>query len=117
ADHLLLMPDGLAFAPFPVLADTDRDKYGVRRIIDFYHRQPTDYADYFLAAWRFRHRAALGKPNATLADVAAESKVSPKYLATVWSTLTDTPEEVGPIAALQALWRELPSPDGKPDAA
>ena len=25
-------------------------------------RQPTDYADYFQAAWRFKHRAALGKP-------------------------------------------------------
>ena len=35
-----------------------------RRIIDFYKRQKTDYADYFLAAWRYRHRAALGKPDA-----------------------------------------------------
>src|SRR4051812_46702601 len=43
SDHLVLTPDGLAFAPFPVVADTDRDKYCVRRIIDFYKRQPTDY--------------------------------------------------------------------------
>ena len=35
--------------------------------------------------WAYKHRAALGKPDATLADVAAERKVSPKYLATVWS--------------------------------
>ena len=62
ADHLVLKPDGLDFAPHPMVADTDRDKYCVRRIIDFYQRQRTDYADYFLAAWRFRHREALGRP-------------------------------------------------------
>ena len=56
ADHLVLKPDGFAFAPHPVVTDTDRDKYCVRRIIDFYKRQRIDYADYFLAAWRFRHR-------------------------------------------------------------
>ena len=78
ADHLVLTPDGFAFAPHPVVADTDRDKYVVRRVIDFYQRQPTDYADYFLAAWRFQHRAALGRPNATLADVAAEVEGQPQ---------------------------------------
>ena len=62
ADHLVLKPDGFVFAPHPVVTDTDRDKYCVRRIIDFYERHQVDYADYFLAAWRFQHRAALGKP-------------------------------------------------------
>src|SRR3954468_23391177 len=42
ADHLVFTPDGLAFAPFPVVTDTDRDKYSVRRIVDFYLAQPTD---------------------------------------------------------------------------
>ena len=67
ADHVVLKPSGFAFASHPVVADTDRDKYCVRRIIDFYKRQRTDYADYFLAAWQFRHREALGRPEATLA--------------------------------------------------
>ncbi len=58
ADHLVLKPHGFAFAPFPVVADTDRDKYCVRQIIDFYKRQRIDYADYFLVAWRFQHRQA-----------------------------------------------------------
>ena len=62
ANHLVLKPDGLAFAPHPMLVETDRDKYCVKQIIDFYQRQPTDYADYFQAAWRFKHRAALGQP-------------------------------------------------------
>src|SRR6185436_15853773 len=46
ADHLALTPDGLVFSSHSMLADTDRDKYCVKRIIDFYKRQKTDYADY-----------------------------------------------------------------------
>jgi hypothetical protein len=118
ASHLVLKPKGFAFAPYPMLVETDRDKYCVGQIVDFYHRQNIDYADYFLAAWQFKHRTALGKPEATLADFAAENKVSPKYLATVWSTLEDTQEEIGPTAKLQSMWRALPSPEGnQPEVA
>jgi hypothetical protein len=111
AEHLILKPEGFTFAPHPVVADTDRDKYAVLRIVDFYKRQPTDYADYFQAAWRFQHRAALGKPNATLADFASEAKLSAKYLTTIWATLNERNENVGPIAKLQAEWRRLPTSD------
>jgi hypothetical protein len=109
ADTMVFEPDGFTFAPHPMLDETDRDKYSVLRIVDFYVRQPTDFAEYFLAAWRFQHRAALGQPHATLAGIAAQSKVSPKYLATVWPVLTDTNEAAGPIAKLQAMWRALPA--------
>ena len=108
ADTMVFEPDGFTFAPHPMLDETDRDKYSVLRIVDFYIHQPTDFAEYFLTAWRFQHRAALGQPQATLADVAAQSKVSAKYLATVWPVLTDTNEQVGPIAKLQSMWRALP---------
>ncbi len=111
SEYLLLKPDGLAFAPFPVVTDTDRDKYCVNRIVNFYKRQPTDYADYFVAAWQYKHRAELSKPDATLTEIAVETKVSPKYLAKVWATLEETPEDVGPIAKVQAMWRELPAPE------
>ena len=111
ADHLVLKPDGFAFAPHPVVADTDRDKWAVFRIVDFYRQQPTDYADYFLAAWRYHHRVALGSAGCSLKDVAVASKVSPKYLAIIWSTLTDPAEEGGPIAKLQRMWRALPEPN------
>jgi mono/diheme cytochrome c family protein len=109
ANHLVLKPTGIAFAPHPALAETDRDKYCVNQIVDFYHRQDTDYADYFQAAWRFKHRADLGKPRATLAEIAADAKVSPKYLATVWSALEGSKETIGPVAKLQSMWRELPA--------
>ncbi|HEU5115820.1 MAG TPA: DUF1587 domain-containing protein, partial [Isosphaeraceae bacterium] len=116
SDHLVLTPEGLDFAPHPMLADTDRDRYCVHHIIDFYNRQRTDYADYFLAAWRFRHRDALGRPTVSLQDLAAEQSLSAKYLATLWATLTDQGERTGPIALIQSLWLALPGPND-PNAA
>ncbi len=110
ADHLVLEPDGFTFGPYPMLDESDRDKYSVLRIVDFYQRQPTDFAEYFLAAWRFAHRAELGEPQATLAEIAAESKISPKYLATVWAALQDASVSVGPLATVQASWRAWPAP-------
>ena len=109
ASHLYLKEDGFAFAPHPMLAETDRDKFAVHQIIDFYHQQNTDLVDYFLAAWRYRHRSALGQPAATLASLARQHNVSAKYLTTIWQTL-ETPEPIGPLAKLQALWRSLPKP-------
>ena len=113
ASHLFLRENGIAFATHPMVAEADREKFCVTQIIDLYHRQAIDYADYFEAAWRYRHRATLGQPKQTLAECARENGVSPKYLATIWSTL-ETPEAVGPLAKLQAQWRALPA---SPDAA
>jgi hypothetical protein len=112
ADHLVLKPDGFAFAPHPMLVETDREKYPIRRIVDFYDRQPTDFAGYFEAAWRYKHRMALGRPSATLADIAAQSRVSPRYLAMIWQTLEQSRGEVGPLVKLQAMWSDLPAPKG-----
>src|SRR6266540_4290507 len=62
ANHMVLKPDGFDFSPHPMLVETDREKYAIKRIVNFYASQPTDYADYFGAAWKFKHRSALGKP-------------------------------------------------------
>ena len=36
----------------------------------------------------------------------------------IWQTLEQSKEEVGPLAKLQAMWRELPAPKGnQPDVA
>ncbi len=109
ASHLFLRREGFAFAPHPMLAETDREKFCVQQIIDFYHQQNRDYGDYFQAAWRFRHRAALGQPQATLAEIARADGVSPKYLATLWTALGGK-EDIGPMGKLLALWRALPVP-------
>ena len=109
-NHLVLKPDGIDFAPHPMLVETDREKYAIQRIVNFYLQQPTDYATYFEAAWRYKHRAILGKPAVTLASTAAELSVSPKYLPQIWQMLEGPRETVGPIAKLQTMWRELPTP-------
>src|SRR4051794_5277274 len=106
-DHMVLTPDGFNFSPHPMLAETDREKYAIQRIISFYFSQPTDYADYFVAAWRYKNRAALGKSSATLATFAAEAKVSPKYLPMIWEILQDK-DAIGPVAKLQTMFRALP---------
>src|SRR5262249_3905150 len=117
AEHVLFLPSGLSFAPYPVVTDQDRDKYGVNRIVDFYKRQPLDYADYFLAAWRYHHRSELRRPRMTLADAAREAKVSPAYLNRIWTMLTAPGEDVGPLAALQARWKSLPLPEDRKRSA
>ena len=109
AEHLVLKPHGFAFAPHPVMTETDRDKYCVKRIVEFYYQQPTDYADYFFAAWSFKTRRSAGQAdNLTLEAVAAEHHISPKYLAVVWSILEDEQHNWGPLQSLQQAWKELP---------
>jgi hypothetical protein len=110
ANHMVLSPTSIDFAPHPMLVETDREKYAIQRIVNFYLSQPTDYADYFHASWRYKHRVILGKPTATLASIAKESKVSPKYLPLIWQALEINKESVGPLAKLQSLWRAVPAP-------
>ncbi len=118
ADHVVLKPEGFVFAPHPVAAETDRDKYCVKRIIDFYTNHAVDYADYFFAAWRFRHRQELGQADADLDRITIDAKLSPKYLAMIWSVLTDSESELGPLAVVRKVWNELPAPGAaKVDAA
>ncbi len=109
ADHMVLKPDGIDFAPYAMRVETDREKYSIQRILAFYAQQPTDYAQYFEAAWRYRYRKALGRPGVSLAGMAGERKISAKYLPMVWSILHDR-NPVGPVAKLQAMWNALPAP-------
>src|SRR5262249_6057818 len=109
-DHVVLKPEGFIFAPHPAVTDTDRDKYCVHRIIDFYDRHKVDLVDYFLAAWKYQHRARLGRPDPELSRFAAEAGLSGQYLSMIWSTLTEAEAEVGPLAVVRKMWRELPIP-------
>ena len=118
ADHVVLKPEGFVFAPHPAVTDPDRDKYGVFRIVDFYNRHEVDLAKYIEAAWRFRHRETLGRPDVTLHEFASEARLSSKYLAQVWATLSESKHTAGPMAAVLRMWNELPVPTAEsPDAA
>lgn len=105
ADHLVLGPTRLWFAPHEVVTDTGRDKLCVNRVVDFYKRQPTDLAAYFCAAWKHERQ---GGGEGQLARQAARHQLSANYLKLVWQTLHRPGESMGPIAALQAMWKALP---------
>ena len=109
ADHVVLKPDGFVFAPHPAVTETDRDKYCVKRIIDFYKKHEVDLADYFRAAAKFRDRAKLGNPDAKLDQLAAEAGLRAKYLAQRWTVLVEGKEESGPLAAMRKRWNDLPA--------
>ncbi|HVY34113.1 MAG TPA: DUF1592 domain-containing protein, partial [Caulobacteraceae bacterium] len=109
ADTMMLEPEGIAFAPYSTQAITDRERFYVQSIVDFYKAQPTDFAQYFQAAWRYRYRKVLGHPGATLAQVAADAKLSPKYMPLVWGILHEK-GEIGPGAQLRKMWQALPAP-------
>lgn len=107
ADHVVLKPDGFVFAPHPAVTETDRDKYCVKRIIDFYQRHAVDLADYFAAAWTYRHRERLGKP-ATLEQLATNAGLSAKYLAMVAAWLNEPDRDLGPSSVVRQAWNDLP---------
>ena len=37
-DHMVLTTEGFGFASHPMLVETDREKYAIQRIVDFYER-------------------------------------------------------------------------------
>lgn len=119
ADHAVLTPTGIDFAPHPTLTDTDRDKYCVNRIIDFYERQRLDYADFLFALWQYGLQvAAADGPAVTLEQFAAQQALSPRYMRSLWTLLTDAPRQdqtagLGPIAALRTMWAGLPKSSGE----
>ena len=92
------------FAPHEVVTDTDRDRYVVNRIMDFYRRQRPDLADYFLALWRYENRSGLGLKGATLESIAAKERLSLPYLERLQPLLRDRTGAFGPVAGLQQRW-------------
>ena len=112
ADHLLFLPDGLAFAPHPVVTETDRDKYCVRRIVDFYQRQNTNLADYFYAAWQLRELdddigPQIAQDLEPYTDRARP--LSEKYLGVLWDFLRSDDDHLGPIREMREAFRQIPA--------
>ena len=98
SEHLILKPEGIQFAPHPVMTDTDRDKFAVHRIIRFYENQNTNLAQYFYAAWQLK-----------TGDQTISSNLSQRYVQTVFELLEGKEHDLGPIANLRKEWREMPT--------
>lgn len=109
SEHMYLKADGFAFAPHPMMNNTDRDQFFVHRIIEFYSRQKIDYTDYFHAAWKYRFRTVLRRGNEPLEAFAAEAGLSPKYLTTIWELLEGEDDNIGPLEKLRTMWKALPT--------
>lgn len=67
------------------------------------------YPQAFHAAWRFKHRNALGLENATLDSVAKDEGLDTPFLAHIWQTLHD-PSLSFPASEIAAIWKKLPTP-------
>jgi len=106
SEYLVLKPEGFEFAPHPVLTETDRDKYCVNRIIEFYQQQNTDLGDYFLAAWDVKNKRIRSLPDASLEEAAITHQVSSKYLMSIWNLLEDGQQHWGPVARLRSFWNK-----------
>ncbi|WP_149498834.1 DUF1592 domain-containing protein [Roseiconus lacunae] len=121
-DHLLFLPDGLAFAPHPVVTDTDRDKYCVRQIVDFYESQNTEVADYLMALRSlfedFDRRSGsevIGDRDVTA--IAKRYGLSAKYLTQLWTAIgIEEKHPAGPLAQIANRIRSLPGDDLGPGA-
>ena len=108
ADHAVLTPREILFAPYSVVTETDRDKFCVQRIVDFYEKHRVDYGQYFLMLWKYQYREQTGKNSWTLQDFAEESHLSAKYAALLWQML-QSEHAIGPQKELQEAWAQLPS--------
>src|SRR4051794_25939381 len=69
------------------------------------------YGRAFYVAWRFKHRAAMGEPNATLKDLAAREGVSLKFSQHIWTVVNQAGLSY-PSSEMAARWRKLPTPTG-----
>ncbi|MDX2178569.1 MAG: DUF1592 domain-containing protein [Bryobacteraceae bacterium] len=67
------------------------------------------YGKAFYAAWRYQHRAALGKPSMTLKDAATEEGLTTRLVEHIHGVVTRG--DLGyPSADIAARWKALPGP-------
>ncbi len=110
ADHVLLTPTRMEFAPHPVVTFSDQKKLTEQAILRFYEQHQVDYASYLTAAWSFRHRPA-DRNAATIEDWAREQQLSPKFFRLLWDVLrTEASDDKFFVSWLRQRWNDLPTP-------
>ncbi len=114
SEHLVLKPNGITFAPFPVTSYNERKKLTEQAIIDFYRRHETQIDTYLEAAWRYQHRSE-GDRNVSLDAWAMRHKLSGKYLTLVAKTLDEAKTGTGYLKQLGDKWKSLPAPKNASD--
>jgi mono/diheme cytochrome c family protein len=121
ADHAVVGAGPLTFFEHP--GKTGRELSAINRVKDLYRQhgfrtaagegaEPFGlelYPRAMFVAWRFRHREALGLGDATLADLAAQERLSVRLCEHVSSVL-NSPSRSFPKSAIIAQWQSLPKP-------
>lgn len=116
ANHLVLKPHGVEFAPYPVTSYNERKKLTEQAIIDFYLQHDVQLRDYLEAAWRYRHRGDAGQ-GVSVEDWARRNDLSPKYLARVADFLNGAASGTGYVRQIGEKWNALPQPTSDDDVA
>lgn len=114
ANHLILKPHGISFAPFPVTSNNERRKLTEQAVIDFYRRHDPQIERYIEVAWRYPYRAH--EMRETSLDTWANLHgLSPKYLELVRTTLSEASEGTGFLKQLGEMWYAIPPPTSPED--
>ena len=109
SEHLVLKPEGIAFAPFPVTSYNERKKLTEQAIIDFYRRHEVRIDAYLEAAWRYRYRDE--KDRGMPVEAWAKGRgLSGKYLKLVMETLENAKTGTSYLKQLGDRWHHLPAP-------
>lgn len=124
ADHAVIGAGPLSFYEHPDMSGFELS--AIHRIHDIYRKHGfravaaeggrafglERYTKAFFAAWRFKHREALGQPNKSLIAFGDELNLSPRFVEHIWDVL-DQPEHTYPTTEVVSKWRNLPEPDGQ----
>ena len=70
------------------------------------------YSRAMLGAWRFQHRANLGLTATTLAELAAEQGIAPRFADYIWSVISRDAQSY-PASQIVQAWRQLPNPSSR----
>jgi hypothetical protein len=121
ADHAVIGAGPLGFYTDP--GKTGLEMSAIKRIKDTYAEYGfrtvsgeggvafglDKYTKALYATWRYRHRAALGEPAVTLAQLAAREGITGRFAQHMWTLMNST--TLGhPASEVVARWNKLPAP-------
>lgn len=109
ADHLVLRPTGMSFAPYPVMSYNERRKLTEGALIRFYEDHTVRIRDYLEAAWRYRYRSA-DQQGLSPAAFAVQHHLSGRYHSSVVNFFSELPSISGAPAEILASWEALGQP-------
>ena len=107
ADHVLLTPSGMKFAPYSVVTYADQKKFYEGAILQFYEQHNVDYEKYLTAAWSYHNRTGPEFRTKPIGQWASERNLSPKFLRRLYELLEGDDEDGFYVGWLRHRWSKL----------